>query len=213
MVAEGTRNLQQMYQQRPPDFIELLRKKDEHAFAFLYEKLKFLCSVVSRRRGYFSPEDVIQETMVRLLETGIDTYDPKKSRGLDNWLLKIISNKLVDMARSSKNAMSLDRRLSEERSFYETTLPSGYKSSEQEDAPHEMSELIAEAYKEKLLFIDEFVLRYVFGLDYEGISLIFGIHPVTARTRVHAVKKRLKKMSESPEREQHAELSDLSSAI
>ena len=80
--------------------IALLQKKDEQAFAYLYENYSgAILGVIQKIISIQSlAEDTLQDTFVKIWK-GIDSYDSSKGR-LFTWMIKIARNTSLDVVKS-----------------------------------------------------------------------------------------------------------------
>jgi RNA polymerase sigma factor (sigma-70 family) len=92
------------------ELIALLRKKDNHAFGYLYDHYAgALHGVIRQIVGDAElGNDVLQETFVNIWKR-IDSYDESKGR-LFTWMLNIARNAAIDKRRSKAFQQSLKQQ-------------------------------------------------------------------------------------------------------
>lgn len=82
------------------EIIDLLQKKDEHAFAYLYENYSAAIYMVIKKIISIDSlaEDTLQDTFVKIWK-GINSFDSTKGR-LFTWMIKIARNTSLDVVKS-----------------------------------------------------------------------------------------------------------------
>jgi len=88
-------------------YIDLLKEKDNEAFAFVYENTKRgVFSVIAPIvRDRSEVEDLMQDTYIKMLQN-INSY--QKGRNFTAWLFQIAKNLAIDHYRKQKNTTVLD---------------------------------------------------------------------------------------------------------
>jgi RNA polymerase sigma-70 factor (ECF subfamily) len=100
------------------DYIDLLIKKDNEAFEFVYENTKkgVFSMIISIVKNKAVTEDLMQDTYIKMIEK-IHTY--KRGRNFNAWLIQIAKNNALDYYRKHKRETIYDPQ---EQEYYHKDL-------------------------------------------------------------------------------------------
>jgi RNA polymerase sigma-70 factor, ECF subfamily len=93
------------------DLISLVRERDAHAFATLYDRhARAAYSLAYRMMGERqAAEDLVQDTFLKLWR-GASTYRPERGN-VRSWLLAIVHNQAIDQIRSSASRRRVQEKV------------------------------------------------------------------------------------------------------
>ncbi len=171
------------------ELVVLLQRKDQQAFAYLYDNYAAALNGVIYRMGEDRElsEDILQEAFVKIWNN-FSSYDRAKGR-LFTWMLNISRNLTIDTLRS-KGYKKQSKISGDENSVSNFTSDS--RSAERFDAMG-LRKQLANLKPEQRSIID---LAYFNGYTQDEISKEMGIPLGTVKTRMRAAIIELRKMME-----------------
>ena len=175
--------------------IDRARGGDLDAYNFLVDRYRDAVYSVALRymRRPDLADDVTQDAFLRAYDA-LDTFRNEEGRGFKSWLLRIASNRALDVLRyeGRRPASSLDAALESEESNWEPAESS-------EEGPARLSEQAAlRQYLESALgdLPDDqrlaVILFDIEGYSYEEIAEISGVAVGTVKSRLHRGRTRLR---------------------
>jgi RNA polymerase sigma-70 factor, ECF subfamily len=148
---------------------------DEHAFSVLVRRHAPYLRAFARRLGAFEgdADDAVQEALIAAWKRLPELSDPDHVR---SWLTTIVSRKVVDRARSRKDAQPL--HLAPEP----VVLADGPEQAAVAGSQLEALGRVVRGLPDELRHV--WVLREVSGASYEDIAERLGVTPSTVRGRL-----------------------------
>lgn len=137
-------------------------------------------------------DDVTQDTFLRAYRS-IDTFHNDNGIGFRSWLLRIASNRALDVLRSQKRrpAESLDAAMDDEDSNWSPEDPAEtpLQFTERGDLAQYLEWALGQISPDQRLVV---VLSDVQGHSYDEIAEITGVAPGTVKSRLHRARARLR---------------------
>lgn len=136
--------------------------------------------------------DVTQDTFLRAYRS-IDTFQNDNGVGFRSWLLRIASNRALDVLRSQKRrpADSLDAAMDDEDSNWspEDSSESPLAFAERGDLAQHLERALGQLPPDQRMAI---ILSDIQGYSYDEIAGITGVAPGTVKSRLHRARARLR---------------------
>lgn len=178
---------------------ELIARAQQHnaaAFNELIERHRSpVYSVALRYMGTADmANDVTQDAFLRAWQA-IDTFQNNHGVGFRSWLMRIASNRALDLLRASRRrpSESLDAAIDNEESNWSPEDPG--------ETPVEFAErdALATGIERSLLHIPPdqrlaIILSDIQGYSYDEIAEITGVAPGTVKSRIHRGRARLREV-------------------
>lgn len=139
-------------------------------------------------------DDVTQDTFLRAYRA-IDTFNNNGGIGFRSWLLRIASNRALDILRAQRRrpADSLDAALDDEESSWSPEDPSEtpLQFAERGDLAQHLEWALGQLSPDQRIVI---ILSDIQGHSYEEIADITGVAPGTVKSRLHRGRARLREV-------------------
>lgn len=139
-------------------------------------------------------DDVTQDTFLRAYRS-IETFHNDNGVGFRSWLLRIASNRALDVLRSQKRrpADSLDAAMDDEDSSWSPEDPSETppQFAERGDLAQHLEWALGRISPDQRIVV---ILSDIQGHSYDEIAEITGIAPGTVKSRLHRARARLRKI-------------------
>lgn len=137
-------------------------------------------------------DDVTQDTFLRAYRS-IDNFHNDNGIGFRSWLLRIASNRALDVLRSQKRrpADSLDAAMDDDDSNWSPEDPSEtpLQFTERGDLAQHLEWALGQISPDQRMVV---ILSDVQGHSYDEIAEITGVAPGTVKSRLHRARARLK---------------------
>jgi RNA polymerase sigma-70 factor (ECF subfamily) len=176
--------------------IERARRGDLPAFNALVTRHERAVYNVALRymRAPELAEDVSQEAFVRAWRS-LDTFRSEAGEGFRAWLLRIASNRALDVlrAQSRRPAESLNTRLDDEDSAWEPEEPgeSPVDYSVRDELGAQLERALGQLHPDQRMVI---VLSDVQGYAYDEVAAIVGVPLGTVKSRINRGRARLREL-------------------
>lgn len=176
--------------------IDRAREGDLQAFNLLVDRHRQAVYAVGLRymRSPDLADDVTQDTFLRAYNA-LDTFRNDEGKGFRSWLLRIATNRALDLLRSRarRPADSLEAALESEDSAWE---PEDHQETPQEFAERgalgeKLEEVLGELSEDQRLVV---ILFDIHGHSYEEIAEITGVAIGTVKSRLHRGRARLREV-------------------
>lgn len=139
-------------------------------------------------------DDVTQDTFLRAYRS-IDTFHNDNGVGFRSWLLRIASNRALDLLRSQKRrpADSLDAAMDNEDSSWSPEDPSEtpLQFAERGDLAQHLEWALGQVSPDQRIVV---ILSDIQGHSYDEIAEITGVAPGTVKSRLHRARARLREI-------------------
>lgn len=139
-------------------------------------------------------EDVTQDAFVRAYQS-IDTFRNDAGEGFRSWLLRIASNRALDVLRSQarRPTDSLDARLDAEDSAWEpeTREESALDFSARDELGQQLEWALGQIHPDQRLAV---ILSDIHGHPYDEIAAITGVALGTVKSRINRGRARLREV-------------------
>jgi RNA polymerase sigma-70 factor, ECF subfamily len=139
-------------------------------------------------------DDVTQDTFLRAY-SAIDTFHNNGGVGFRSWLLRIASNRALDILRARKRrpAESLDAAMDDEESTWAPADPSETppQFAERGDLAQHLESALGQLSPDQRLVV---ILSDIQGHSYDEIAEIVGTAPGTVKSRLHRGRARLREI-------------------
>ncbi len=137
-------------------------------------------------------DDVTQDTFLRAYRS-IDTFKNDNGVGFRSWLVRIASNRSLDVLRSQKRrpADSLDAAMDDEESNWSPEDPSEtpLQFTERGDLAQHLEWALGQISPDQRMVV---ILSDIQGHSYDEIAEITGVAPGTVKSRLHRARARLR---------------------
>ncbi|MBA2452239.1 MAG: sigma-70 family RNA polymerase sigma factor [Chloroflexia bacterium] len=137
-------------------------------------------------------DDVTQDTFLRAYRS-IDTFKNDNGVGFRSWLVRIASNRSLDVLRSQKRrpADSLDAAMDDEESNWTPEDPSEtpLQFTERGDLAQHLEWALGQISPDQRMVV---ILSDIQGHSYDEIAEITGVAPGTVKSRLHRARARLR---------------------
>jgi RNA polymerase sigma-70 factor, ECF subfamily len=137
-------------------------------------------------------DDVAQDAFLKAYQA-IDTFQNNNGVGFRSWMLRITSNRALDVLRARKRrpADSLDAALDDEESSWapEDTSETPVEFAERGDLATHLEWALTRLSDDQRIII---ILSDVQGYSYDDIADMLGIAPGTVKSRLHRGRSRLR---------------------
>ncbi|MFW6074949.1 MAG: RNA polymerase sigma factor [Chloroflexota bacterium] len=178
------------------ELIDLARGGDLDAFNILVDRYQGPVYSVALRymRSPDLADDVTQDTFIRAYNA-LDTFRNNEGKGFRSWLLRIASNRALDVLRASarRPADSLEAMLDNENSAWSPEDPSETPDERADrGAVHrEIERALGELREDQRLVV---ILFDIEGYSYEEIAEIADVAVGTVKSRLHRGRARLREV-------------------
>ncbi len=174
-----------------PSLIVLLRQKDKHALAYLYDHYAAALNGVITRivKVEDVAEEILQDVFIKIWDK-IDTYDPDKGK-LFTWMLNIARNLAIDKLRSKE----FSRQNKTDQLDNNVSLISSQSYVEQKVKDSALIDLLRNLTPEQQMIVH---LIYFEGYTHSEISDEFNIPLGTVKTRIRSALIKLRKILQIP---------------
>ncbi|MEZ4523341.1 MAG: sigma-70 family RNA polymerase sigma factor [Thermomicrobiales bacterium] len=178
------------------DLINRARDGDLDAYNILVDRYRDAVYGVSLRymRRTDLADDVTQDAFLRAYDA-LDTFRNDEGRGFKSWLLRIATNRALDVLRyeGRRPAGSLDAALDNEESSWEPETETDHPVdlAEQAALHRHLERALGELPEDQRLAV---ILFDVEGYSYEEISEISGVAVGTVKSRLHRGRGRLREI-------------------
>lgn len=139
-------------------------------------------------------EDVTQDAFLRAYRS-IDTFHNNDGVGLRSWLLRIASNRALDVlrARQRRPAESLDAAMDDEESSWSPEDPgeTPLEFAERGDLAGHLEWALGQISPDQRIVV---VLSDIQGHSYDEIAEMIGVAPGTVKSRLHRARARLREI-------------------
>jgi RNA polymerase sigma-70 factor, ECF subfamily len=178
------------------DLIARSRDGDLDAFNILvtrYERTVF--SVAMRyMRAKDLAEDVTQDAFVRAYQS-IDTFRNDAGEGFRSWLLRIATNRALDVLRAQarRPSDSLDARLDDEERVWEPEShdESAFDFAARDELGRSLEIALGKIHPDQRIVV---ILSDIHGHSYEEIADITGVPLGTVKSRINRARARLREL-------------------
>lgn len=176
------------------DLIDLAREGDLDAFNFLVDRYQRPVYSVAIRymRSPDLADDVTQDTFIRAYNA-LETFRNEDGKGFRSWLLRIASNRALDVLRASarRPADSLEAMLDNENSAWSPEDPAETpdERADRRAVRLEIEHALGELREDQRLVV---ILFDIEGYSYEEIAEIAGVAVGTVKSRLHRGRARLR---------------------
>jgi RNA polymerase sigma factor (sigma-70 family) len=180
-------HLQSTIKYSEEDLVALLQRRDQIAFAYLYENYSAaLNSVIARMVDDTQlAEDILQETFVKIWNN-FAQYDAAKGR-LFTWMINITRNLTIDTLRSK--GYKKQQKISQDENFVSSTQDKNYSASKFDVIG--IRKQVQNLKPDQKIIID---LAYFGGYTQEEISKEMSIPLGTVKTRMRTAIIELRKL-------------------
>lgn len=178
------------------ELIARAKRSDLDAFNHLVERHQNAVYSVALRymRVPDRAEDVTQDAFLRAYQA-IDTFKNNDGIGFRSWLLRIASNRALDVLRSRNRrpAESLDAAMDNDESSWSPEDPaeSPLQFAERGDLAQQLEWALGQISPDQRIVV---ILSDVQGHSYDEIAEIVGIAPGTVKSRIHRGRARLREV-------------------
>ena len=139
-------------------------------------------------------DDVTQDAFVRAYQA-IDTFSNNDGVGFRSWLMRIASNRALDVLRAQRRrpADSLDQALDDEESNWapEDPAESPLQFAERGDLAQQLEWALGQISPDQRIVV---ILSDIQGHSYDDIAEILDIAPGTVKSRIHRGRARLREV-------------------
>lgn len=139
-------------------------------------------------------EDVTQDAFMRAYRS-IDTFQNHDGLGFRSWLLRIASNRALDVLRARKRrpAESLDAAMDDEESTWapEDTGETPFEFAERGDLATHLEWALGQISPDQRIVV---ILNDIQGHSYDEIAAMLDIAPGTVKSRLHRARARLREI-------------------
>ena len=139
-------------------------------------------------------DDVTQDAFLRAYQA-IDTFQNHNGIGFRSWLLRIASNRALDVLRARKRrpADSLDAALDDEESTWAPEDPgeTPLEFAERGDLAQHLEWALGQISPDQRAVI---ILSDIQGHSYDDIAVMLGVAPGTVKSRLHRARARLREI-------------------
>jgi RNA polymerase sigma factor (sigma-70 family) len=169
------------------DLIALLQRRDQNAFAYLYDNYSAALNGVIARMVDDTQlaEDILQETFVKIWNN-FGQYDATKGR-LFTWMINITRNLTIDTLRSK--GYKKQQKISQDENFVSSTQDKNYSTSKFDTIG--IRKQVQNLKPDQKIIID---LAYFGGYTQEEISTEMKIPLGTVKTRMRTAIIELRKL-------------------
>jgi RNA polymerase sigma factor (sigma-70 family) len=169
------------------DLIALLQRRDQNAFAYLYDNYSAALNGVIARMVDDTQlaEDILQETFVKIWNN-FGQYDATKGR-LFTWMINITRNLTIDTLRSK--GYKKQQKISQDENFVSSTQDKNYSTSKFDTIG--IRKQVQNLKPDQKIIID---LAYFGGYTQEEISKEMRIPLGTVKTRMRTAIIELRKL-------------------
>jgi RNA polymerase sigma-70 factor (ECF subfamily) len=184
------------------ELIERARGGDLEAYNLLVDRYRDAVYSVAIRymRRTDLADDVTQDAFLRAFDA-LDTFRNDEGRGFKSWLLRIATNRALDVLRfeARRPARSLDAALDAEDSSWEPESDAQHpvEQAEQAALQRHLEKALGELAEDQRLAV---VLFDIEGYSYEEIAEISGVAVGTVKSRLHRGRARLRVVLSEDER-------------
>lgn len=137
-------------------------------------------------------DDVTQDTFLRAYRS-IDTFNNNDGIGFRSWLLRIATNRALDVLRAQKRrpARSLDAAIDDEDSNWSPEDPSEtpLEFAERGDLAQHLERALGRLSPDQRIVV---ILSDIQGHSYDEIAAMIGVAPGTVKSRLHRARARLR---------------------
>ncbi len=137
-------------------------------------------------------DDVTQDTFLRAYRA-IDTFNNDNGLGFRSWLLRITSNRALDVLRSQKRRPvdSLDAAMDNASTNWspEDSSETPYEFIERGDLAKQLEWALGQISPDQRIVV---ILSDIHGHSYDEIAEITGVAPGTVKSRLHRARARLR---------------------
>jgi RNA polymerase sigma-70 factor (ECF subfamily) len=184
------------------DLIERARGGDLDAYNILVDRYRdavYSVAIRYMRRSDLA-DDVAQDAFLRAYDA-LDTFRNDEGRGFKSWLLRIATNRALDVLRfeARRSARSLDAALDAEDSSWEPESATEHpvEQAEQAALQRHLERALGDLAEDQRLAV---VLFDIEGYSYEEIAEISGVAVGTVKSRLHRGRARLREILSEDER-------------
>jgi len=176
------------------ELIARAQRSDLDAFNHLVERHQNAVYSVALRymRAPDLADDVTQDAFLRAYQA-IDTFHNNDGVGFRSWLLRIASNRALDVLRSRKRrpADSLDEAMDDDESSWSPEDPaeSPLQFAERGDLAQQLDWALGQISPDQRIVV---ILSDIQGYSYDEIAEILGIASGTVKSRIHRGRARLR---------------------
>jgi RNA polymerase sigma-70 factor, ECF subfamily len=178
------------------ELIARAQRSDLDAFNHLVERHQNAVYSVALRymRTPDLADDVTQDTFLRAYQA-IGSFHNNDGIGFRSWLLRIASNRALDVLRSRKRrpAESLDAAIDDDESSWSPEDPaeSPLQYAERGDLAQQLDLALGQISPDQRIVV---ILSDIQGYSYDEIAEIVGIAPGTVKSRIHRGRARLREV-------------------
>lgn len=182
--------------------IERAREGDLDAYNILVDRYRDAVYSVAIRymRRTDLADDVTQDAFLRAYDA-LDTFRNDEGRGFKTWLLRIATNRALDLLRfeARRPARSLDAALADEESNWEPESPATppVELAERAALRRHLERALGQLAEDQRLAV---VLYDIEGYSYEEVAEITGVAIGTVKSRLHRGRARLREILNEDER-------------
>lgn len=169
------------------DLVALLQRRDQAAFAYLYDNYSSALNAVIARMVDDTQlaEDILQETFVKIWNN-FGQYDATKGR-LFTWMINITRNLTIDTLRSK--GYKKQQKISQDENFVSSTQDKNFRASQFDTIG--IRKQVQNLKPDQKIIID---LAYFGGYTQEEISKEMSIPLGTVKTRMRTAIIELRKL-------------------
>lgn len=184
------------------NLIERAREGDLDAYNILVDRYRDAVYSVAIRymRRPDLADDVTQDAFLRAYDA-LDTFRNDEGRGFKTWLLRIATNRALDVLRfeARRPARSLDAALADEDSNWEPESPAAppVELAERAALRRHLERALGKLAEDQRLAV---VLYDIEGYSYEEIAEMTGVAVGTVKSRLHRGRARLRELLNEDER-------------
>ncbi len=180
-------HLQSIVKYSEEDLVALLQRRDQTAFAYLYDNYSAALNGVIARMVDDTQlaEDILQETFVKIWNN-FGQYDATKGR-LFTWMINITRNLTIDTLRSK--GYKKQQKISQDENFVSSTQDKNYSASQFDTIG--IRKQVQNLKPDQKIIID---LAYFGGYTQEEISKEMSIPLGTVKTRMRTAIIELRKL-------------------